>query len=317
MPANELRRDPIVERWAVIAKGRSKRPDDYRVKRKVTRRKGVCFFCPGNEHTTPPEIDRIGDARGWRVRCFPNKFAAATKDRGKSFGGFYTQLPAYGSHEVIVETTRHSGDLSDLSIKRYLEVFEMINRRERALMKDKKTKYVTVFKNRGPEAGASLAHTHMQLISLPQVPRAVAEEAAAAWSKSSCPYCRLAEKEADSKRLIYENDGALAFTAFAGRNPFESWIMPKKHAKSLSSLDGDGLEHFADALKNTLLALDKGLGRPPYNFHLHASPRGRGLHFHIELVPKTRILAGFELGFEVYINVMPPEDAAAFLRSCI
>jgi len=318
MPTNELRKDPIIDRWVIIAKNRGKRPDEYRLlTRKPRPKKGTCFFCPGNEHTTPPEIDRIGDEKNWRVRCFSNKYPATEKKGTKNLKGLYTQIPAYGSHEIIVESPKHSAILAELSLKRYMEVFEMINRREKTLLSNKKTKYVTVFKNEGPEAGASLAHTHMQLISLPQVPKTIADETKAAASKKTCPYCTLAKKESKSRRVVYENNDAIAFTEYAGCNPFDTWVMPKNHVKNLSQMSETQKESLADALKTTLTALNKGLKNPPYNFYLHTSPVHGNLHFHIEISPKTRILAGFEIGYGVCINVMPPEDAARFLRSSI
>jgi len=312
--ANNLRRDYFLDRWVIVAEGRSKRPDDFRRKGAVEKEGATCAFCFGSEDMTPPEIDRITHEGMWVVRCFPNKYPATTNKRGRKVGRVMMSTPAYGSHEIIVESPKHDDELGDLSVDRILDVFEMINRRITALEKVKGIKYVNVFKNRGPSAGASLAHSHFQVMSLPIVPTLVLEEAEGSFRRGFCGFCRVLRKEAKGDRSIIENKHAVAFTPYASRFPMEAWIMPKRHVGRLSDLKPVEAEALAEALKKVIEAANTGLNYPPYNLVFHHSPSREDLHFHLEFCPKMSILAGYEIGSGSYINVVSPEDAARYYR---
>ncbi|MEW6328923.1 MAG: galactose-1-phosphate uridylyltransferase [Candidatus Micrarchaeota archaeon] len=313
---NELRKDPLFERYAIIAEARGKRPTDFALKRAPCESKpeGICYFCPGNEHLTPPEISRITEKgkKGWIVRCFPNKFPAVSRDSPR----------AYGYHEIIVETNKHGATLSELSTPHIKKVLDMYASRVLALHKDKKIKYVLIFKNEGEEGGASLSHTHTQLIALAQIPPVIEDEIRAQKkfkrSHKKCALCELAKKEKNSERAVYENDEFVCFAPYASRFSFETWVLPKKHIPSLAQLTEKQKLALADALKNSLGKLDKLLNRPPYNYLVHIAPaRGReymDFHFHIEICPRLARWAGFEFGSGIMINSMPPETAAKALR---
>lgn len=304
---NEIRKDYFLDRWTIIAANRAKRPDKF--KRKPDKqKKGICFFCPGNEGMTPPEICRVEGKNGWIIRVFPNKFPATTKGKGKKGKDL---IPAYGEHEIIVETPKHKGNMHDLDEDHLFKVFEVYEERIKVLQKDKKIKYVSVFKNRGKTAGASLPHTHTQIIGLPFVPTLVKEESVS----GKCPYCKIVKKEEKGPRKILSDGNVVAFTPYASRFPFEAWIFPKRHVRTFSELNPEEKLSFVKALKEVLTKLDHGLDFAPYNFYLHYSPKGKDLHFHLELCPKMSILAGFELSSGMYINTMSPENAAKFYRS--
>jgi len=310
---NELRKDYLLDRWVIIAKDRGKRPTDFIQKPKVEKPK-ICFFCPGNEHMTPPEIDRVEENGKWIIRCFPNKFPATTTEFEENEESFLVKQTAYGKHEVITETPNHNMHLNELSVEHIVKVLDMYSSRINEIKKDKRIKYVIIFKNQGSVAGASLDHSHTQLIALPIIPGLVKEETEAARKykeeNGNCPFCDIHSYEAKSERLIFEDDYTISFAPFASRFPFEVWIMPKRHVRFLYDLNDEEKYSFAKMLKRILRKLHSSLNKPPYNFWFHQSPDDGDLHFHLELAPRLAKFAGMELGSEIVINVVPPELAA-------
>ncbi len=191
------------------------------------------------------------------------------------------------------------------------------------LKKDRRFKYILIFKNHGDAAGASLEHTHSQLIALPVVPSLVTEEVEGARAhynfKERCIFCDIIRQEAESKiRLISENDGFIALAPFAPRFPFEMWIIPKTHQCSFEESQKREFEQLAPVLKDMLARLDRVLDFPAYNYIIHTSPIGESAedyyHWHMEIMPKLTKVAGFEWGTGFYINPTPPEESAKFLR---
>jgi UDPglucose--hexose-1-phosphate uridylyltransferase len=313
---SELRRDYFTDRRVIIAVGRGRRPTDFKhdPAQEGDTSKG-CFFCPGNESMTPPEITRISDGAAWAVRVFPNKFPAVNLDMGESKGAM---MPAYGRHEIVVETPEHSKTVADLSEQEMSRVIEVYAQRVESMLKDPKTAYALVFKNHGRVAGASLAHSHTQIVSLPIVPQAVADEAQASerYRKETgrCPICDAWKAEMGGPRAVWEDEHACVFAPYASRSPLEAWIAPKRHVRSLSELSAQERLSFARAITQVTSRLKRGLNDAPYNYYLHLSPAGGDLHLHMELQPRLAILAGFELGSGIVINTMAPEAAAEFYR---
>jgi UDPglucose--hexose-1-phosphate uridylyltransferase len=317
---NELRKDYLLDRWVIIASERAKRPKDFKLQ-KAEQPVGVCYFCPGNESMTPPEIGRRALDGGWTMRWFPNKFPATTMQSGEVSSGLLTSKAASGRHEIIVETPRHEQEFEDLGVDEITSVFDVCMERMGELKKVSGVKYVLVFKNRGRDAGASLAHSHFQVIALSEIPSLVSRESEASQDyrkkHGGCVICDVLRLEEPSGRKIYADQHVLAFTPFASRFPFEVWIAPKRHVTSLDEFSPEEKQSFAGALKKTLLALDKMIDKPPYNFYLHVSPAESDLHVHLELCPKLSIQAGFELGSDMFINVVPPEEAAQYYKTNI
>jgi UDPglucose--hexose-1-phosphate uridylyltransferase len=308
---NELRKDYLLDRWVIIAMGRGKRPHQFALG-KQTEKVEVCFFCPGNENLTPPEITRLEEGGNWVIRVFPNKFPAVMQEGDpaiKTDNQYYTYASAYGNHEVLVESPSHDEQFADLSIRRIKQVLQMYNNRIQELSKVKGVQYVSVFKNQGKEAGTSLVHTHTQIIALNTIPPLIEEEIEA--NKDRCRYCEVIEKEKNSYRRVLENS-FISFAPYASRVPFEVWIFPKRHVSCLDDLNDLELEDLAKQLKHILVKL-KELNAP-YNFYLHYAPQGKDLHFHIEVAPRLAIWAGFELGNDIFVNIMSPEEAAKFYR---
>jgi len=310
----ELRKDYILNRWSYIAADRGKRPRQFE-KSKDNSEDAVCYFCPGNESLTPPEIGRIGDKNKWEVRWFPNKFPAVDEKSGNEIttsNGFYTSGGAFGYHEIIAETPNHEKQLADLSegeIKKALEVYSL---RIKELSAKDKIKYVQVFKNSGAEAGTSLAHSHTQIAATNIIPRLVREKIEAVKKYEKCPYCDIIAQEEKSERFVYSNGDFITFAPYAPRFNYEAWIFPRRHYKNITELNNNELENLSKALKKVLSKL--GAINAPYNFHLHYSPEKEDLHFHFEIMPRMNIWAGFELATDSYVITVSPENAAEFYR---
>ncbi|MBW2999775.1 galactose-1-phosphate uridylyltransferase [Candidatus Woesearchaeota archaeon] len=309
----ELRKDYILDRWVIIATERAKRPHQFK-KEKAKEEKQHCFFCPGHEDETPPETFRIEEKGKWKIRVFPNKFAAVKPEGNaeiRTDNKYFTFSDNYGAHEVLVETNNHKKQLSDLSIKQLKQVLDVYCLRIKELSKINGVKYVQVFKNHGKEAGTSIVHSHSQIIAYNKVPEVVEQEVNVSKNYGGCPYCEIIETEKNSHRRCFENDSFLAFTPYASRFPFEIWIFPKNHVKSITELDDKALNDLASVMRPILLKL-KELNAS-FNYVLHYAPEGEDLHFHIELMPRLATWAGFEFNGTV-INIQSPEEAAKFYR---
>jgi len=326
---SELRKDPIVGRWVIISVERGKRPTDF-ISPSQKKKGGFCPFCPGNEHTAPPEImafrpvDTQPNSTGWTLRVVSNKFPALQihGELIKTGEGIFDKMSGIGAHEVVIETPHHNLSLSTMPIKAVEDMLWAYYLRLNDLKKDQRFRYVLIFKNEGEDAGASLEHTHSQLIALPIVPKLVREEIDSAEQyfhfKERCIFCDVINQELeDGKRVIYENSNYLALAPFAPRAPFETWILPKKHESSFYPPNKD-FSMLADILQRIVKQMDRILDIPPYNFIIHTSPfydeTNDYYHWHIEIMPKLTKIAGFEWGSGFYINPTPPEEAAKFMR---
>jgi len=327
----ELRKDPITGRWVIISTDRAKRPSDFvRESVKITG-KGFCPFCYGNESKTPPEVLAYGrngswpNSPGWRVRVVPNKFPALgiEGDLNREGEGLFDRMNGVGAHEVIVETPDHQSTLATLSERAIEDVLWAYRDRVLDLKNDKRFRYVLIFKNHGEAAGASLEHSHSQLIALPIVPRRVREEVDGAKAyfrdKERCIFCDIIRQETESGvRVISENDLFITLAPYASRFPFEMCLLPKQHGSSFENNQSPVYASLARALKDVLARLDTVLDYPAYNFILHTAPIGeesnQHFHWHFEIMPKLTKVAGFEWGTGFYICPTPPEEAARFLR---
>jgi len=324
----ELRKDPISGRWVIISVERGKRPSDFGM-RISPKQGGFCAFCEGNEHTTPPEIMafRVGSGQpntpGWKLRVVPNKFPALNVEGSldRVGEGIFDKMNGVGAHEVIIECPDHHLTLSTMPLKSVEDMLWAFHQRMLDLKKDNRFRYILVFKNEGADAGASLEHTHSQIIALPIVPQLVEEELFQAKQyyeyKERCIFCDIIHQETASKtRVISENEDFIALAPFASRSPFETMILPKRHESSFDPKNSVNL--LAQILQLTLKQIDRVLDLPPYNLMIHTSPIKNEIndhyHWHIEILPKLTKIAGFEWGSGFHINPMPPEEAAKFMR---
>jgi UDPglucose--hexose-1-phosphate uridylyltransferase len=326
----ELRKDPISGRWVIISVERGKRPTDFVSPSQKRKLGGFCPFDPGNERTTTNEIIAFRPAStapnspGWTLRVVPNKFPALqiNVEPNKTGEGLFDRMNGLGAHEVIIENPDHQLSLATMPQKAVEDVLWAYYFRLMDLKKDIRLKYVLIFKNEGEIAGASLEHSHSQLIALPIVPTSVRVEMDSAEkyydSKERCIFCDIISQEVETgKRVIYENDKYIALAPFAPREPFETWILPKKHESNFQPSDKN-FSSLAEILQRILRQLDRVLDVPPYNFILHTSPFKEEVndyyHWHFEIVPKLTKTAGFEWGSGFFINPTPPEETAKFMR---
>lgn len=326
----ELRKDPIYGRWVIISTERSRRPSDFapEERRSVG---GFCPLCEGNEDRTPPEVFAFRDngtppnSPGWQLRVVPNKFPALRieGDLNREGEGIYDKMNGIGAHEVVIETPLHHESLATLPLVAVERVLLAYRERIIDLRRDRRLRYVMVFKNHGAAAGASLEHPHSQIIALPIIPTRVREEIEGAKGyfqyKDRCVFCDIIRQELRQKsRVITENRSFVSLAPFASRFPFETWILPKPHQPTFERAEGDLFGEAAEILSDTLWRLKQVLDDPPYNYILHTSSSPEQdqdyYHWHIEIMPKLTKVAGFEWGTGFYINPTPPEEAAAYLR---
>lgn len=332
----ELRKDPVINRWVIIATERAHRPSDYQKMARKTEagERELCPFCPGHEAMTPPEVfsrreqGTKADQPGWWLRVVPNRFPAL--DRGgeakREGEGIYDKIEGMGVHDVVIECPDH--DLTLGSMPRFFVTETILAYKTRMLQfaEDTRLRYGLIFRNSGREAGASLSHPHSQIIGLPIVPKRPWEELEGSCryydQKERCIYCDVLHQEQKngSERLVFENAQFYAFCPFASRFPFECQIFPKKHSARFEEIDSLGIELLAEAIQQVMARLEHVLQNPPYNFVLQTAPlRWKQdptpfYHWNIQFLPRITSAAGFEWGTGFYINPMPPEEAARFLR---
>lgn len=326
----EFRRDPVSGRWVIIASDRPSKPTDFHVE-KTLPSGGFCPFCEGNEDKTPNEIAALRDADsapdrpGWRVRVVPNKFPALRVEGAldKRGDGMYDLMAGVGAHEVIIEHPQHVVSLSQMTDAAIQDVLTMYQNRLGDLSRDDRFLYGMIFKNMGSPAGATVDHSHSQLVVMPVVPRNVAVEMNCAAEffrfRGRCLFCDMISQElATETRIVEQNSHFVALTPFASRFPFEMWIMPRTHSAHFETIAGGQAQALAGLLRVCLGKLEKALDMPPYNYIIHTGPfegvNEDQYHWHIEIIPRILQLAGFEWGTGFYINPVAPESAAQYLR---
>ncbi len=327
----ELRKDPVIGRWVIIATERAKRPHDYIQPKEERGKRDECPFCPGNEDKTPPEIlafRRDGtppNSPGWTLRVVANKFPALTiyEELRREGDGVYDRMSGVGAHEVIIESPNHEETPPNFPLERFRDILWAYRERILDLKKDRRFRYILIFKNHGVAAGASLEHPHSQLIALPIVPRLASEELYGSKIyydyRERCVYCDMIRQDlSQGIRVISQNEHCVAISPFAARFPFETWILPKSHQAAYETSSQEQIFCLALSLSDVLKRLDSVLSSPPYNLLLHCAPLGEEnlpyYHWHCELMPILTRVAGFEWGTGFYINPTPPEDAARYLR---
>lgn len=326
---SELRHNAATRDWVVIATERAQRPDQFRNhhrKRELPARDPDCPFCPGNEEMTPPETWAVRDAQGaWQVRAVPNKFAAfAMKgSRQRRAQGLLLSLDGVGAHEVIIESPRHDQTIGTLPCSQLELVLRCYRERLCALVEDPRIELVTIFRNHGERAGTSLIHPHSQLIATPVVPPYVRERMDTArayydqWG--ACLYCDMINQELGVReRLVTQNEQFVCFAPHASRQPFEMWVVPRRHHSSFGMVSDEELAGLACVLGEALARLYVGLQDPDYNYMIHTAPYAeldvRHYHWHLQVLPRLSTPAGFELGSGIYITTAYPEQTAEYLR---
>lgn len=339
----ELRRDPVIGRWVIIATERAAKPDQYRdaaEKDEGLAQGEKCPFCEGNESMTSPEITALRrhgsrpNGPGWEVRVVPSitPLLQIEGDVDRHGHGMYDLMAARGAHEIVIDTPGHM-DEAGISVEQSAKAINVCLDRITDLEKDPRIKYVLCFKNYGRAAGGGhITHSRTQLIGTPVNLKRVKEELAGAKTyydyKERCLFCDIIKQElACGKRIVAENRAFVAIAQFASRFPYETWVLPKKHSCDFYKMNRADVPEFAALMKDVLAKMRKVLGDFPYNLVLHTAPFRREVakkhywqtidqdyHWHFEILPILTRVAGFEWGSGFYINPIPPEAAAKALN---
>lgn len=306
MNEQEIRKDYFRDEYVIIAPGRSKRPVSGELETAQTENK-ICFFCPDNFCNEVITYSDDNPNDDWQIMSTVNKFPAVS----------FSNPKAYGQAEVIIETRKHGLEMNDFSSDHIVRVLNAYISRYEALRNTPGIKHVIIFKNEGGKAGASIAHSHSQVIALPILPPKIMREIEAYNDyynqHLACPYCDIIKKEAGSNRVIWEDENLFVLSPYASDAPYGVWLMPKRHVRTISELSHHEKNSIAEAIKIVLAKLEDL--NIPFNYFIENAIGYSDYHMYIKLMPRTNIWAGMELGTGVIINPVYPEVAAEFYRS--
>lgn len=325
---SELRQDIVSKDWVVVATGRGKRPHAFLDKKreKFLQPKSSCpfeSFRPEALYTYPSVAGR---ENMWQVQVVKNKFPAFSQ-RGVCavfhHTGPYQWTDGVGHHEVVISRD-HRRSIAEMSTAHVEGILRAYQERYVVLQNKDCVEYVSIFHNHGSKAGASIAHPHSQIIAIPVIPPDVARSLIGSKKyfaqNSTCAHCVMIRHERRGKsRVVYENEQFISFAPFASRTAFELRIYPKLHRSRFEHSTASEIASLAATLRTSLAKLFYGLHNPDYNFFLHTTPAKAEkdfshYHWHFEILPKTAVWAGFEIGTGIEISTIAPEQAAAFLR---
>ena len=325
----ELRQNFFTKEWVIIATERAKRPEDlatHRVQAPVPSFVETCPFCPGNESKTPPEVLRLPvNSDAWSVRVIPNKFAALSNEvqPTRSLQHLRRRIDGFGFHEVIVDSPDHSLCMAQLPDAQVANILTVYRQRYKMLSVDRRVNHITIFKNHGADAGASLQHPHSQLIATPMIPSQVRHRLHEALRHyddvGECMFCHMVEREVeDQTRIVLKGEHFVAMEVFAAPTPFATHIFPLRHMASFGDITDLEILDLARVLRMLLAKIFVGLGNPDLNFTVRSGPTeyngARHFHWYVSVIPRLTRVAGFELGSGMFINTVLPEAAAEFLR---
>jgi UDPglucose--hexose-1-phosphate uridylyltransferase len=327
---SEIRQNIISGEWVVVAPGRAGRPESFARKEKREKMpKSTCpFEDPQKSGNGAPVLMYPRDARKgeWKIQVINNKYPAFTHKgvcAEQSLYGPYTIKDAVGYHRVVI-TRDHNKGFAELSSNDAYLVFKAFREDYARLAEDSCIDYISIFHNWGAKAGASIYHPHYQIMAIPVIPPRVSRSLRGAkqYQKkhNECVHCMIVRWEKKEKiRVIYENKNAIAITPFLSRESFEVGIFPKKHTPYFEDASDALLRDVSEALRAVLGSMKKKLKDPDLNFYIHVSPVSERTkydyyHWHIGILPKMSIFAGFELGTGIEVTVVDPDEAAKFLR---
>ena len=323
----ELRKEPITRTWVVVTTDHPKGPSDYlpfKPPYQPQETEGLCPFCSGHEEMTPRETFMLsGEGGRWAVRVIPNKFPffhiEGEFDRRPE--GMYDVMEAIGAHEIVVETPGHKQNFAFMDTQQIEKILRAYRERLKDLERDRRFEQFLILKN---YPGVFNRHPHSHIIAMPVIPRRIDEEIDGTLDyyqrKERCIFCDIVKEEISmKKRVILETVHFVVFSPFASRYPFETWIVPKKHAPDFHHIHEEGIEDLSVAIQSLFLRFHKLLSDPPYSLTFHTSPvqsrfHCSEYHWHIETRLRIGLREGFEWGTGFFVNPTPPEDAAAFLR---
>lgn len=320
---NEFRKDLVSGEWVLMSSVRAQRPHEGTHER-LSDTHADCPFEP--ERMTDQEKPVLVSGDG-RVVVIPNKFPALQKG---VCGPVRTVGPvevfdAVGYHELVI-TRDHDRHFAHFTTDETAEVLGVYRDRYRQMASDDCGAYISIFHNHGKAAGASIYHNHSQIISTPIIPPEVRRSLRGAQRYHDANgvgvHRALIDWEMkEGKRIVYENAQFIAFCPFVSKAGYEVRIFPKTQSPRFEESGDDSLHDCADALNAVLGKLYRALNDVDYNFYIHTVPvtddpaiNEDCYHWHLEIVPRIPIAAGFELSTAIYINPFDPDDCAKHLR---
>lgn len=318
---SELRHNLLTQDWILFAPERSQRGElrPHQARQRAPAHAADCPFCPGNEARSADAVLEVAGTGGWALRVVPNKFPAL-EPAGPAVGdgtAAFPRRPAFGYHEVLVESRRHDDALALMDEAGVARVLAGYRSRYATLSADPRVSHVVVFKNHGVEAGCSQEHPHSQIVAMSVVPPEVRHRLAIVDEyrarHGECLSCHLLSEElAAGERVVLADDHFVAYVPFAAYSPFHTWIVPRAHQASFGALSDAGLAALARTLRTLLYKVHGALGDPDYNLVVRSA--GGSWHWYASVVPRVNKQAGFELGSGMFINTALPETTARILR---
>jgi UDPglucose--hexose-1-phosphate uridylyltransferase len=315
---DEIRKD-LFGRSVIISTRRSKRPDAFISKHG---REKACPFCPGSESKTEKTVMSLPSENKWKVRVFKNKFPVLhTRTFKPIHENHLSSFAPCGSHEILVETEHHDREYFSMPVRDITLVIKALKARYEELMKIPDVNYVTIFKNKGERAGASLAHPHMQIIASPLFPHKIAEEMRESEDffkkEKQCGHCEMMGYESSGKkRMVASNRDWMVMCPFTSKWPYQATILPRRHFSNITQMEEPEMTSLASIIRKLFHAYSKLFDDPPYNIMYHNFPESEFWHFHICVYPRLVTHAGFEF-FGLNVNITSPEQAARNLRKAI
>jgi len=325
---SQFRKDPFGPAWVIISPERGLEPSDFG-SAKVSSKQATLSPHQKNDFTelraVRPTTSAI-NAPDWRMRVVTAEGGLLERDKAflPNSDKLFVQAASSGFQEIIVEHPDPSMTLERMPKAHLIELIKLYRGRFEYLAAKPGIQHIQLTRNVGEAAGASFNHAYAQLLAVPVSNRWVEEEASASESyfetHKTCLFCDVVSAELKNKeRLISCNEHFVAVAPYASKVPFETWIFPRQHSSSFSSLASNHVAHLADLLQNIVQAMNTALDQPPYNLMLHTFPKegSASYHWHIELLPRLTRQAGFDWATGFYVNPTPPEDAARFLKGAL
>ena len=331
---SDLRFDPVTHQWVSIAENRRNRPVEFAPVEQA-RHQVICPFCAGNEDETPPALEEFDanleplappdtdEANAWSVRVAPNKYPAFEGEGidPKTNTGPFRTANDFGVQELIIPTPRHVSTIGELEDEELKRAFHVARLRIANLKETDGIEHAMLFLNCRMEAGASIEHTHFQLLGSPILSRSLESrvQISDAYYRDNHQSLvqRIVEWEiSQNKRVVRNTENFSMFCPFASRQPLTVWIAPVETPEPF--VDS---EHLLDELTELCLdavnRIETLLERPAYNLLLHQQPFSSDGpdHWYVEIFPRMATQAGYEWGTDFWVNPVAPETAAKRFRA--
>ena len=336
---NEFRQDLVSGDWVLISTERAKKPTSQEVSQngQLYQDKETCLFedPQKSDHRDPILVYNKGRKvvwdKGvtgeWTVQVVKNKYPALTDGicRPPRNAGPFLVAEGFGFHELVINRN-HDKSFAQFSDEETLEVLSVYKDRYNSISQDGCGDYVLIFHNHGRLAGASVYHNHSQILSMPIIPPGILKNIKGAKDFFERTGERVHEmliqwEIEQNKRIVCENEKFIALCPFVSRTPYEIRIFPKKKSSNFGNTPDEDLVLLAGILNKVLRKLSSALNNPDYTLFIHTSPVKKDssdlydfYHWHIEIMPRFSIAAGLELGTNVFVNTVDPDEAAELLR---